>query len=146
MLHNTAVKSSAWVAALVLSAAIHGALMMMTVPAIASAYAASKHIALDKNAMQVILSFAIGWCVVISIWCAMVTNVLSRADNRWGGIKGLRLLGIVAGLTLALDLVNGPCLWTCPPIALVVPILSYVAISNNSVPFEEKTEDPPAHG
>ena len=88
--------------------------------------------------MTTVYAFAIGWCVLASIWAAMVTNVLASPTNRWGGMGAPRLMAIVVCLTLVLDLVNSPCLFACPPIALVVPILSYVAIFNNSMPPPEE--------
>ena len=149
MLHNSPVKRSPWVVALVASLIIHGALAVVTVPALLHAYTTAKNQVPLADAQKAVFGFAIGWSVIVSIWCAMVTNVLSKEDNRWGGLKGAQLFRVVAGLTIALDIANSGCLWTCPPTALVIPILSYVAISNNATPVEESSEDksePTAHG
>jgi hypothetical protein len=149
ILHNTAVKSLAWFPALVLSAILHSALILPNIPRWAQAYAGVKHQVLDSQQMQMFSAVAIGWCVIMAVWCAMVTNVLAHPENRYGGLSGFRLAVIVAGLALAVDLIDSPCLWTFPPVALVVPILSYVAISNTSQPFpegEQSKTDPPAHG
>lgn len=133
--YNTGVKSPAWIPALIVAAAIHGALVMPLVPNAVRTASTVRQLPAN-TAEQIILAVAVGWCVIASVWCALVANVLSRPDNRWHGLSGLRLVGIVAGLTLAMDVVNSPCLWFCPPAALAVPILSYVAISNVSAPLE----------
>jgi hypothetical protein len=148
MLHNTAVKSQAWIGALIASAFLHAVLVLPAVPPLAAALAAGKNMP-QSQVVQIVLYFAIGWCVVVSAWCALVTHFLSREDNRWGGLSGMRLIGIVAGLTLALDVVNSAFLFMCPAAGLVVPILSAVAVSNISAPLETQSADklePPAHG
>jgi len=142
--HNTAVKKLAWIPAFVLSAGIHAALLLPQIPKMIDLLQKMAHRAGQPASPQgqgTILGFAIGWCVIVGVWSAMVTNALASPDNRWGGISGLRLIGIVVGFTIALDIIDSPCLFSCPPIALVLPILTYVAIFNNSMPPPE--EQPP---
>jgi hypothetical protein len=138
IIHNDSVKKLAWVPALILSAGVHAAVVLPAVPRFIQLMAARAGKPASEQGSETVLGFAIGWCVIAAIWSAMVTNVLASPTNRWGGIGGLRLFGIVLGFTVALDLLNSPCLFTCPPIGLVLPILSYVAIFNNSMaPPEE---------
>lgn len=139
--HNDSVKKLAWVPALILSAGIHAALLLPQIPKIIDLLQKMAHRAGQAPSPQgagTILGFAIGWCVTIGAWSAMVTNVLASPDNRWGGLGAMRLIPIVVGFTIALDLLDSPCLFSCPPIALVLPILSYVAIFNNSMPPPEE--------
>jgi len=135
--YNTAVKSSAWIAALVLSAVVHGLIIVPVAPTIGHGIAAARGIPFDATGFKILQVSAIAWCVIVSIWCALVTKVLSSPENRWGGLSGLRLAGTVVGLTAALDALGTPCLFTCPPLLLVPAILSLVAINNVSSPLEE---------
>ncbi len=136
--YNTAVKSSAWVAALVLSAILHGLIIVPAAPGIGHSVAAARF---DATALQILKVSSIAWCVIVSVWCALVTKTLANPGNRWGGISGLRLFGTVVGLTAALDAVSTPCLFTCPPLLLIPSILSYVAINNVSAPLEDTKSD-----
>src|SRR5690348_12632095 len=111
-----AVKSSAWVTALILSAGIHGLIIVPVAPTIGHGLAAARGIPFDQTGFQILQVSSIAWCVIVSVWCAIVTKVLSNPDNRWSGISGLRLAGIVIGLTAALDVLSTPCLFTCPPL------------------------------
>jgi hypothetical protein len=150
MLHNTSVKSYASIPAFLISAGFHAGLLVSAVPQITVAYARS-HGGQPTQALQnAVLGFAISWCVVISVWSALAANVLHSSSNKWGGLHGLRLVGIVVGLTLTLDLANSMCLFGCPATALALPILTYVALYNNSMPpatdEPTKMDEPPAHG
>ena len=144
MRQNTAVKFPAWISALVVAAAIHGVLFLPFAVGF-SENIAVRHAAPLAESSQIILGVTVGWCVVASVWCALVANVLARKDNRWNGLHGLRLIAIVAGLTVALDLIDSPCLLSCPPLLLIVPILSYVAISNVSAPLEAESQEKIKH-
>ncbi|MEA2553308.1 MAG: hypothetical protein QOJ65_1484 [Fimbriimonadaceae bacterium] len=134
------VKVPAWIPAFILSAGIHAAVVIASYPALLRLFTSRTGQPVNQQGSQVVLAFLIGWCLLIGAWSAMVANVLSKPSNKWGGISGLRLFGIVAGLTLALDLLDTPCFYTCFPTALIIPILSFVAIFNNSMPPPEEDE------
>lgn len=135
--------SPTWITAFILSLVTHIGLAMAAVPVLVSKYAERTHQAINGQAQTMVFGFAIAWCVIAAVWSGSVARSLGSDTNRWGGIRGWRLAGIVAGLTLAIDLVNLPCFWTFPPIALVIPILSAVAIFNNSQPDENAASSHP---
>jgi hypothetical protein len=147
MLHNTAVKNYASIPAFIVSGAIHAAVLIPVVPAVTIAYANRGGGQPTEPLRNAILSFVIGWCIVAAVWSALAAHVLGNPTNKWGGLRGFQLIGAVAGLTLALNLVNSMCLFFCPATGLALPILTYVALYNNSMPpTEEDKAGPPPPG
>lgn len=131
--HNPAVGPRVWVPAFLVSAALHAALLYTGVQwAVTSGPAAGK--VSGPGGVHAVLGFALAWSLLAGIWSAMVANLLSKPSNAYGGIRGARLASIVLGLTLALDVLNSPCLMACPPTGLIVPILSFVYLYNTAMP------------
>jgi hypothetical protein len=144
MLHNTSVKSYASIPAFVASAVLHAALFMAILPTVTVRYAAHGGGVASEGLRNAILGFGLAWCLVVAIWSGLATHILRNSDNKWGGVRGLQLVGVVAGLTLALDLANSFCLFSCPATALALPILTIVALYNNSQKYEpDKNLAPP---
>lgn len=127
-----------WVPALLVSFGLH-ALALVSLVRWAAAGPLSAQVAKVGGAagLQAVIGFVLVWSLIMGIWSALVANVLSKTSNVWGGLKGLQLAGVLVGLTLALDLVSTPCFYACPPTSLIAPMLSYVAIYNNSMPPPE---------
>ena len=139
---NRAVKIPAWIPAFVISLAAHVGLVAVALPRLIQLYESKTGKASDAQGQTAVFVFAGAWCLMSAIWTAMAAKHLGSPTNRWGGIRGMRLFGLLAGLTLALDMVNSPCFLTYPPLALVLPILSGFAVMNNAMPDESGTEVP----
>jgi len=146
MLHNDSVKNFASIPALVISAAIHAAIVVAVAPSVTVAYARHAGGQPTESLRNAVLGFGLFWCVVAAVWSAAATAILGNPSNRWGGLRFPKVIYVVAGLTLALDVVNSFCLFNCPATFLALPILTYVALYNNSQPIENEDSGPAAHG